>query len=369
MSERVTGLFIGEQALGNRVVYENLRRAAQGSSLHVEAAWERAGPRLKAMPLPRNLKSGVAFRSQVHELVGRYDPDYLVTNGHKPVAFCQSLVSGLPTAIMFDATPLQFDRLGYLEDPTDRVPGMRTVKYRLVRSLYHRAAALLPWSTWTARSLVDEYAVPADRIHVMPPPIDTRQWAPIRKSRRSLPQIVFVGADFDRKGGPALLEWFDRHGADRAEITLVTTAAVAERPGVRVARASSNSPELLEIVRNADVFVLPTKADCFSIAGQEAMAAGVAVVLGNVGGIPDLVEEGTTGFLVAPGDSEALVEPLDRLLSSEQLRRDMGAAARDHAVSTFDSRVIGERIMEIGEAIVRADGRRARQPSTQAVRS
>ena len=85
------------------------------------------------------------------------------------------------------------------------------------------------------------------------------------------------------------------------------------------------------------------------------MASGLPVVLGHVGGIGDLVEDGVNGFLVPPRDPVALNAALECLLSSETLRRAMGAASRARALAMFDNRRIFERITAIGSAIARGE--------------
>jgi glycosyltransferase involved in cell wall biosynthesis len=67
----------------------------------------------------------------------------------------------------------------------------------------------------------------------------------------------------------------------------------------------------------------------------EAMAAGTPVVAANVGGNPELVEDGVTGMLVSPGDCGALAEAILRLACDPALRHQMGAAARERAESEF----------------------------------
>lgn len=346
------GLFIGEDSLGHRTVYENIKAASEGTSLHAHLVNLAPHPRMERLPIPRSVASSLTMRSEVLRMVARIRPQYLITNTHKPVVFCHDLVSKLPTAMSMDATPLQFDRLGYFVDSTDRVRSARRAKYLLIRSLFQRAAALLPWSTWVAQSLVSEYGVERDRVFVVPPGIDTNFWAPVSKPDRVKAEIVFVGGDFERKGGNDLLAWHRRSGRGRARLTVVTRSDLDDEPDLRVVRAANNSPELRELVRTADMFVLPTRADCFSIAGQEAMASGVPVVLGDVGGISDLVEPGVTGFLVPPGDAASLETAMDALLSSGAVRRDMGYAARDRAVALFDQQHIFRRLLEIGEGMV-----------------
>jgi glycosyltransferase involved in cell wall biosynthesis len=354
---RPRGLFVGEHSLGNRTILENIRAAAAGGPLRVEGVHDAARGMYLRAPLPGTVRSLLTLRRDVHALLAEAPADYLVTNTHKPVALCHDLVARVPTAIMLDATPDQFDEQGFLDDPTDRMPVVPHVKRRIVRSLFRRAAAMLPRSEWAARSLVDDYGVDPERVHVVPSPVDTAAWSPKEKPRRELPEIVFVGGVFAWKGGPELLEWFRRAGRGRAHLTIVTRSDVREEPGVRVVRAETNSTVLRDLVRTADLFVLPTRAECYSVAVQEAMASGVPVVTSDIGGMRDVVEDGVSGYLLPPGDGAALDAPLDALLGDPERRGRMGEAGRARAVERFDSGRIVERITAIGEAIAAGWGR------------
>lgn len=88
--------------------------------------------------------------------------------------------------------------------------------------------------------------------------------------------------------------------------------------------------------RAADVYVHPARADTFPNAVIEAMACGTPVVATAVGGIPEQVEDGHTGYLVGPKDAESMASSLERLLSDDALRAAMGAEAAEVASSRFD---------------------------------
>jgi glycosyltransferase involved in cell wall biosynthesis len=83
-----------------------------------------------------------------------------------------------------------------------------------------------------------------------------------------------------------------------------------------------------------DVFVLPSLEEGFPIAALDAMAAGLPVVASAVGGVPELIEDGKTGWLVPPRDVEALASRLRLLLKNPEQKLGMGAAGqarvRDH---------------------------------------
>ncbi|MBN1417880.1 MAG: GNAT family N-acetyltransferase [Planctomycetes bacterium] len=89
-----------------------------------------------------------------------------------------------------------------------------------------------------------------------------------------------------------------------------------------------------------DVFVLASRYEGFGMAALEAMAAGCPVMVTRAGGLPELVEDGRSGLLVPPRDARALAEALERLLADDDLRRRIGAAARDAARERTEARMV-----------------------------
>lgn len=93
----------------------------------------------------------------------------------------------------------------------------------------------------------------------------------------------------------------------------------------------------------ADIVVIPSLMEATSIAGLEAMASGKPIVSTNVGGLPEIVLDGKTGYLVPPADSPALAGAMRKLIAAPSLRESMGQAARERVLREFDWRVIAER--------------------------
>ena len=91
-----------------------------------------------------------------------------------------------------------------------------------------------------------------------------------------------------------------------------------------------------EILSIADVFLMPSGSETFGLAALEAMACEVPVVASDVGGLPELIVHGETGFLCPLDDIEELTECTQALLADEALHDEMAAAARTRAVETFD---------------------------------
>ncbi len=234
--------------------------------------------------------------------------------------------------VSLDATPLQVDAMGeWYAHP--RGGGLSEgIKRRWYRSVFGRAAGLVAWSHWAADSLVDDYGADRSRILVAHPGAPDGFFAiPRPETTATRPRILFVGGDFARKGGDVLLEAFAPL-AGKAELLLVTDTtlraawSVRRCPGVR-----PGSRALHDAFASADIFCLPTRGDCTSVAIGEAMAAGLPVVTTRVGSNAETVRHNETGLLVDTGSVTSLRDALSALVDDAALRRRMGAAARADA--------------------------------------
>ena len=99
----------------------------------------------------------------------------------------------------------------------------------------------------------------------------------------------------------------------------------------------ANSPELLRLFEAADLFVLPTYADCLAVVLMEAGAAGLPVITTHVGGLPEAVVPEQSGYVIAPGDRSALHAALSSLVENPERRRRMSRAAFGLASRSFDA--------------------------------
>ena len=120
---------------------------------------------------------------------------------------------------------------------------------------------------------------------------------------------------------------------------------------------STTAPEA--VLRDLDIFVLPSLSEACSNGLMEAMATALAVVATSVGGNPGLVEDEVTGLLVPPGDAPALAKAISRLMEDRALAARLGEQARAHAQLAFGM----ERMVARTEALyARALGQGARIP-------
>lgn len=345
--------FVMEQHLGHQTYYQNLQRFVEQERLieanwvpvtyhEPQALWER-------IPLlPPNIRGSLSGRAQVRRGLADSASDVIFFNTQVPAMLGGTLTGRRPYLVATDITPRQYDQLsaGYGHRP-DRPGLLKNYKHRVNVSVLRRATRLLPWSTWTRDSLIQDYGVDPQRIEVIPPGVDLNRWTPGPISTNRPLQILFVGGDLHRKGGGTLLKAFRMLPPGAAELHLVTRTTIAQEEGVQLYHnMQPNSPALLALYQSADVFVLPSEAEAFGIAAVEAAAAGLAAIVTPIGGLTDIVIEGENGFFVQPGDVAALSDRLARLAHDPSLRLRMGTSARAHAERHFDARRNAERTVQ-----------------------
>jgi N-acetyl-alpha-D-glucosaminyl L-malate synthase BshA len=112
-------------------------------------------------------------------------------------------------------------------------------------------------------------------------------------------------------------------------------------------------PKIVDYLSAADVLLLPSEQESFGLAALEAMACEVPVIASRVGGIPEVVTDGETGFLSEVGDLEKMAKDAARLLSDITLRREMGKRARDSAVERYRTDIVIPQYIEFYERVLR----------------
>jgi glycosyltransferase involved in cell wall biosynthesis len=203
---------------------------------------------------------------------------------------------------------------------------------------YREAAHLFSFSEETRETLEGYYGVDPDRITVTGAGLDLTTF-PAPAPRTGPPTILFVGHDFERKGGRQLLEAFR---AVRSAVPDARLVLVGRRPeltripdGVEVLGPIEDRGRLARIYAGATVFTLPSLFEPYGLVVVEAMSFGLPVVATSTSGIRDIVRHGETGLLVPVGDPEALAHSLTTLLLDDTRAAAMGLAGRDLARSRF----------------------------------
>lgn len=102
-----------------------------------------------------------------------------------------------------------------------------------------------------------------------------------------------------------------------------------------------------------DVLLTPSLWEGFGVVFLEAMAHSLPIVSTNVPPMPEIILDGITGYTVAPGSADALIEPLRRLLTDADLRRQMGEAGRTRLLTEFSVDTMTRQTIEFYERILR----------------
>lgn len=350
--------FVMEQAMGHLTHHRALAAEAardpnvRGTWMPVQYrdddVWQRTPGVRRNMSLLLSLRARRAVMAHTRS-TGPFDALFYHTQ--LTALLSQSLMARIPTVISLDATPLNADPTppalanGFARRP-DGAGAWDRLKFEWYRRAFSRAAALVVWSEWARRSVIHDYNIEPGRVTIIPPGVDLAMWRAasergVDQATGEKPRLLFVGVDFDRKGGDVLLEAF-RQLAGHAELDVVSPEARSLPngvPGLRVHRdLSINSGELRDLYARADLFLLPTLNDCTPLAVLEAMASGLPVVASDVGAIREQVEDGVSGLLVSPGDVGGLIGAVKALLGDPARRRDMGAAGRARAERLFCAR-------------------------------
>lgn len=282
----------------------------------------------------QELHAGVLARRRIAaHRAGRFD----VLHFHRQATAYGSLdlMRTIPSVVSIDCTQdcvLQdagtaVERASYA--PNVRVDG----------AIFRRAAAVIATSRWASEALGRRYPGCTTPVHVLPNPVlldyFDRQWIEdrlIRSRAGAPPRFLFVGGDFQRKGGFDLLEaWRRGRFHESASLQIVTDWSIDEPlpPGVTVTRGiQAHSAAWRECWARADVFVMPTRNEAFGLVFQEAAAAGLPAIGTKHNAVPEIILDGETGLLVPVRDAGALAAAMGTLIDSPVLRHRMGAAAR-----------------------------------------
>jgi glycosyltransferase involved in cell wall biosynthesis len=351
--------FVIEQGLGHLVHGMNLEKVLE-SEPDIDATVLRVRPgetpHVHPLPFVRNwsIQMSWAARCSLRSRLQGGPLDAVFIHTQVAALFAKSIMREVPTIVSLDATPLGFDTMAGAYGHVRQSAPLERTKLWINRRAFSTAAAIVTWSPWAARSVVEDYLVPADRVHPIYPGVDVTQFRPsVRPDHPGPVRILFVGGDFVRKGGTDLTAAVTAlDGA--AELDIVSASrdiSIPRGAPIRVhGNVSPNSTQLSELYARADIFALPSRGESLGLVIAEAMACGLPIVATSVGGISDMVQDGHNGILVPPAKPAELVSALRTMVSDGDLRRSMGAAGRELAEKEHDAAKNWQRIFDLMRA-------------------
>ena len=249
------------------------------------------------------------------------------------------------------------------------------------RTAYSGAAAVIAVSDAMRSDVLECYPfLDASRVRVVHNGIDTSLYYPVEETSVltrvgidvARPYVVFVGRITRQKGVAHLVRaasWFDPDaqilllaGAPdtpeiAAEISSAVSSLQASREGVVWVQEMLPREDILQALTHATVFCCPSIYEPQGIVNLEAMACETAVVASAVGGIPEVVADGSTGLLVpyTPDDAEtferAFADAVNDLLRDPARATEMGRAGRARAISDFDWSAIAQQTLAVYDSV------------------
>lgn len=197
------------------------------------------------------------------------------------------------------------------------------------RTIYHNARMNFTMSSHVKRSITEHYGCDPTRIELVRigsnVAIPDERDLPAERYRNK--EILFVGIDWERKGGPLLVRAFEQvlKKVPDAKLTIIGCSPALDLPNCTVLGRLPLS-EVAAHYKTASLFCMPTQIEPFGIVFLEAFAHRLPVVSTNIGALPDMVQSGVSGYLVEPHDSDALTEHLIALLTSPAMCEQFGTA-------------------------------------------
>lgn len=183
------------------------------------------------------------------------------------------------------------------------------------------------------------HGIPTEKISINPYGVDAELFKPIENKRRDggKLQFVFVGLVDARKGIPFLLETWNGINSANADLTLIGPVTAASEKYINkhypsvILKGKLAFNEVKDLLPNYDVMIFPSFFEGFGLVIPEAMASGLPVITTTATCGPDIIENGSEGFIIDPGDAAALKKSIAYFCDHVDGINDMGKLARTKA--------------------------------------
>jgi len=227
------------------------------------------------------------------------------------------------------------------------------------RAVYIQANTVFAMSEYLRRSFIVDFGVPAQAVETVfaGANLDLESLPPLIDKRDGPPTILFVGKQWERKGGPLVLDAFRGVRAAVPDARLVIVGCTPpipadSAPGVevvgRVAKDSANGQTALSaLYHSADVFCMPSLFEPFGVVFIEAMLHGLPCIGSDRCAIPEIISHGETGWVVPANDVAMLRQRLIGALTRTDALAAMRRRCRERALRFFTWERVAERVSVI----------------------
>ncbi|WP_454618219.1 glycosyltransferase family 4 protein [Bradyrhizobium cenepequi] len=278
-------------------------------------------------------------------------------------AFAWSVPDNVPLVYASDATFRLIE--DYHPNYRNLTRAARETSERLERDTIARADLILYPSQWGAESAVRDYGADPARVHVVPWGANLKE-APARESvlgcRRPGPvRMLLVGVNWKEKGADIAVETLAELNNRGVKAELVICGCTPPEPVTQdgltiIPYLDKNDPaqrdRLEQLYRDADFFLLPTRADCFPMVLCEAAAHGVPSIARATGGVPYAVREGKTGVLVSPDATKAdYAAVIAEIFANPDRLTRLKQSSRDTYETQLNWQAWGQRVSDLMQAL------------------
>jgi glycosyltransferase involved in cell wall biosynthesis len=209
------------------------------------------------------------------------------------------------------------------------------------RQLYQLASKIFTYSDLVRRSITEHYGVEADKVVKVGAGVTLEPISESKPKSYESKQIIFIGKDaaFERKGGPQLLQAFElvKEKIRDAQLVLVGLSEKRQisQEGVINLGFIRERSKIKQLLEEASVFLMPSICEPWGLVFLEAMAYKLPCIGTSTDAMPEIIQDGHTGFIVPRNDHKALADRIITLLSDEELMRKMGERGYERIKSTF----------------------------------
>jgi glycosyltransferase involved in cell wall biosynthesis len=190
--------------------------------------------------------------------------------------------------------------------------------------------------------IAGDYGVPRHKLRKgrLPFSGDLDLFVPSPNRHDEIVKILFVGGDFHRKGGDVLLDWFLRQQGSSVQMTMLTSKQIDNVKNVTIpTNIQYGEPQHIELFKDHDIFVLPTKCEGYPSVVGEAACAGLAVLTTkNALGAPEIIQHGVNGYIC---NSQAeLFDQMNLLIQNKPLIESMKQKSRQMMEKKFATNLV-----------------------------
>ena len=308
------------------------------------------------------LKFAAAAAMKLKDLIRSEKIDYvLFSDSFMEYAYFLPF-SEMKTFIHIACPRYLFQKIGLVDTPVN------SYFNRLEKSLVPAADILLAPSKAMSNIAADYYGVELNRIRVIPNPIDVDLFCPNEDNSQeeSIIKLCFAGRFSYEKGAhiiikilPSLLKRFKN-----LQFSVVGNSGKSSSGRLLIDElkekiAENNASErffyypkihhylMPDFYRSNHIFISPTLFDSFGNTIVEAQSCGLPVVVNTVGGVPEIVKDGETGFLINNNDEMEFLEKIEKLIIDTENRKKMSKKAREYVLELFSFKVVSEQLKNI----------------------